>query len=213
MAATPANSLTLVSTGLADARLMSSKGNPDIHQFIHVVNKTTRWAAQWNKVDFDGTPEFGQRVSVTVPMIGELINGVMVVVEMPDIYTAQLLAIQVANGNTAIQTIDRNNLGNFLGPLFGWTNSLGHAMIQQVELEIGGQIVETFDGRLLEILDELNETTESAIAKNFMIKRTANGYTIKEATVLSPVNQHALRQVPVNARAVSEDINRRGIII
>jgi hypothetical protein len=112
MAATPANSLTLVSTGLADARLMSTKGNPDIHQFIHVVNKTTRWAAQWNKVYFDGTPEFGQRVSVTVPMIGELINGVMVVVEMPDIYTPQLLAIQVANGNTAIQTIDRRHLEN-----------------------------------------------------------------------------------------------------
>lgn len=194
MAATPANSLTLVSTGLADARLMSTKGNPDIHQFIHVVNKTTRWAAQWNKVDFDGTPEFGQRVSVTVPMIGELINGVMVVVEMPDIYTPQLLAIQVANGDTSIQTIDRNNLGNFLGPLFGWTNSLGHALIQQVELEIGGQIVETFDGRLLEILDELNETTESALAKNFMIKRTPNGFT--NTTYLTPIPTKVYIPIP-----------------
>jgi len=184
MAATPANSLSLVSTGLADARLMATKGNPDIHQFIHVVNKTTRWAAQWNKVEFDGTPEFGQRVSVTVPMIGELMNGVMVVVEMPDIYSQQLLAIQVANGTTGIQAIDPNNLGNFLGPLFGWTNSLGHALIQQIELEIGGEIVETLDGRLLEILDELNETTESALTKNYMIKRTAYGY--KSTTYLTP---------------------------
>jgi hypothetical protein len=194
MAATPANSLTLVSTGLADARLMATKGNPDIHQFIHVVNKTTRWAAQWNKVDFDGTPEFGQRVSVTVPMIGELINGVMVVVEMPDIYSQQLLAIQVANGNTNIQTIDRNNLGNFLGPLFGWTNCLGHALIQQIELEIGGQIVETLDGRLLEILDELNETTESAMAKNFMIKRTTNGY--RSTTYLTPIPTKVYIPIP-----------------
>lgn len=194
MAATPANSLTLVSTGLADARLMATKGNPDIHQFIHVVNKTTRWAAQWNKVEFDGTPEFGQRVSVTVPMIGELINGVMVVVEMPDIYSQQLLAIQVANGDTSIQTIDRNNLGNFLGPLFGWTNCLGHALIQQVELEIGGQIVETFDGRLLEILDELNETTESAMAKNFMIKRTTNGY--RSTTYLTPIPTKVYIPIP-----------------
>jgi hypothetical protein len=45
------------------------------------------------------------------------------------------------------------------------------------------------------------------------MQRTANGYTIKEATVLSPVNQHASKQVPVNVRAVTEDINRRGIII
>jgi len=184
MAATPANSLTLVSTGLADSRLMSPKGNPDIHQFVHVINKTTRWAAQWNKVDFDGTPEFGQRVSLTLPMIGELVNGVMIVVEMPDIYQTQLLAIQAANGNPNIKVIDPNNLGNFLGPLFGWTNCLGHALIQQIELEIGGEIVETLDGRLLEILDELNETTESALAKNFMIKRTAYGY--KNTTYLTP---------------------------
>jgi hypothetical protein len=45
------------------------------------------------------------------------------------------------------------------------------------------------------------------------MQRTAAGYTIKEATVLSPVNQHASRQIPVNVRAVTEDINRRGIII
>jgi hypothetical protein len=45
------------------------------------------------------------------------------------------------------------------------------------------------------------------------MQRTANGYTIKEATVLSPINQHASKQVPVSVRAVTEDINRRGIII
>lgn len=45
------------------------------------------------------------------------------------------------------------------------------------------------------------------------MQRTSSGYTIKEATVLSPVNQHASKQVPVSVRAVTEDINRRGIII
>jgi hypothetical protein len=45
------------------------------------------------------------------------------------------------------------------------------------------------------------------------MQRTANGYTIKEATVLSPINQHASKRVPVSVRAVTEDINRRGIII
>ena len=45
------------------------------------------------------------------------------------------------------------------------------------------------------------------------MQRTATGYTIKEATVLSPINQHASRRVSVNVRAVTEDINRRGITI
>jgi Major capsid protein N-terminus/Large eukaryotic DNA virus major capsid protein len=170
MSATPATSLTLVTTGLADAKLIST-GNPNLQQFLHVVKKTTRWAAQWCRVEFDGAPEFGQQVSLTVPTIAELINGLTIVVEMPDIYTPQLKAIQAAGGT------DLKNKGTFLGPLFGWTNSLGHALIQTITLEIGGAVVETLDSLLLEILDELHETAEAAATKNFMIKRTPYGFT------------------------------------
>lgn len=45
------------------------------------------------------------------------------------------------------------------------------------------------------------------------MQRTATGYSIKEAVVLSPINQHASRHVPVSAKALTEDINRRGITI
>jgi hypothetical protein len=44
------------------------------------------------------------------------------------------------------------------------------------------------------------------------LQRNANGYSIKDAVVLSPINQHASRRVPVNTTALTEDINRRGII-
>jgi len=188
MAATPANSLTLVSTGLADTRLQPPKGRPDINQFVKVLHKTTRYASQWNRVEFDGSVEFGQRVTVTVPRIGELVSGFMVVVEMPDIYTLQLAAIKAAGGTSL------TNRGNFLGPLFGWTNSLGHALIDTIQLEIGGAIVETLDGRLLEMLDELYETLESAQAKNAMIKRQANGYT--STTFLTPTNTKVYIPIP-----------------
>ena len=171
MAATPANSLTLVSSGLADARQQAERGNPDINQFVKVVRKTTRWAAQYNRVEFDGSPEFGTRVSLTLPRLGDLVSGVTIAVTMPDIYSAQLAAIKAAGGTSF------TDLSGFLGPIYGWTNSLGHALIQQIELEIGGAIVETLDSRLLEILDELHETVESAVAKNVMIKRKPNGYT------------------------------------
>ena len=177
MASTPAQSLTLISTGLADPRLQPTRGNPDAAQFVKVVRKTTRWAAQWNRVEFDGSPEFGQRVSMTLPRIGQLISGVTIAVTMPDIYTTQLHAI-LAAGGTSVQ-----NRGSFIGPLFGWTNSLGHALIQQIELEIGGAIVETLDSRLLEIMDELYEPLEGVLSKNRMIKRQPSGFN--ESTWLS----------------------------
>ena len=179
MSATPATSLTLISSGLQDARLQLPRGNPDINQFINVVRKTTRWAAQWNRIEFDGTPAFGQRVSLTLPRIGELITGFNLVVTMPDIYTVQNAARQAAaaDGNT------------FLGPTYGWTNSLGHSIIQRIELEIGGAIVEQFDSILLEILDELYETVDSSNAKNAMIARVPNGFgpTTFQGTATTPV--------------------------
>lgn len=173
MASTPAQSLRLISTGLADTRLQPPKGNPDANQFVNVVRKTTRWAAQMNRIEFDGVPEFGQRVSMTLPRIGQLVSGITIAVTMPDIYTTQLRAIQAAGGTSL------DDPGAFLGPLFGWTNSLGHALIQQIELEIGGTIVETLDSRLLEILDELNEPLESVLTKNRMICRAPNGFNAK----------------------------------
>ena len=187
MASTPANSLTLVSTGLADTRLMPVKGNPDVHQFIKVVRKTTRWAAIWERIDFDGSPEFGQRVSCTLPRKGELVSGINIVVKMPDIYTAQLNAIKASGGT------DLTSRGSFLGPTYGWTNSLGHALIQLVELEIGGAIVDSLDSRQLEVLDELYESIESVQAKNAMIKRAPNGFSSstwleeKQTTVYVPI--------------------------
>lgn len=170
MAATPATSLTLVSSGLADARQQPERGNPDINQFIKVVRKTTRWAAQFNRVEFDGTVEFGTRVSLTFPRLGELISGVTIALTMPDIFTPQLAAIKACGGTSF------TDLSGFLGPVYGWTNSLGHALIAQIDLEIGGTIVESYDSRALEIYDELYETLESSVAKNVMIKRAPRGF-------------------------------------
>lgn len=163
MASTPATSLTRISSGLQDTRLQPPKGNPNTEQFVKVLRKTTRWAAQWRRIEFDGSPEFGQRVSITLPRIAELVNGFMIVVTMPDILSSQLAA-QAAAGSS------------FLGPHFGWTNSLGHALIRNVELQIGGSIVEQFDGRLLEVLDELYEPLETLKAKNAMIARAPSGF-------------------------------------
>jgi hypothetical protein len=59
----------------------------------------------------------------------------------------------------------------------------------------------------------MNSNTSRPKTLFVQMQRTATGYTIKEATVLSPINQHASRHVSVNVRAVTEDINRRGITI
>jgi len=171
MASTPATSLTLVSSGLAESRLHPPYGRPEVSQFVSVIRKTTRWAAQQRRVNFDGAPAFGTKVSLTIPRIAELVGNLTLVVTLPDLLTPQLAAIRAAGGTSI------TDLSGFIGPFFGWTNAIGHAMINQIELEIGGAIVDRIDGRLLEVLDELYEPLEVLPAKNRMIQRNPTNYS------------------------------------
>ena len=160
----PATLLQVVCYGLQDSRLLTPRGQPNINHYVKLFKKTTRWAAQWIRVDFDGEPGLGKKNTCTIPRKGELLSQITVVVTMPDIATVQ------QNAKKACAP------GTFIGPTFGWTNSLGHALISRAEFDIGGANVDTFDGRFMEIYDELYESNQSVRSKNRMIHRIANGF-------------------------------------
>lgn len=161
-----ASLLSVVSNGVQDTRLLTPKGQPNINNYVKVFKKTTRWAAQWIRVDFDGSPDLGKKNTCTIPRKGELLSQVTLVVTMPDIATTQQNARNACTPETP-----------FIGPTFGWTNNLGHALINLVEFDIGGVNVDQFDGRFMEIYDELYESNESVRAKNRMLNRIPNGFT------------------------------------
>jgi hypothetical protein len=163
----PATLLSVVCYGLQDQFLQPPKGQPNLKNYVKVLKKTTRWASQLIRVDFDGDPGFGKRFTCTLPRKGELLTQITLVVTMPDIYTPQQRAIVAADAQPG---------STFLGPTYGWTNALGHAMINLVEFDIGGVNVDRMDGRFLEVYDELNESIPSVRAKNRMIQRIPNGF-------------------------------------
>ena len=160
----PATLLSIVCYGLQDTKLFKPRGQPDIKNYVKVNKKTTRWAAQWIRIDFDGQPAFGKKTTCTIPRKADLLTQLTLIVNMPDILTPQINA--------------KNSCppGSFLGPTFGWTNSLGHALINQLELDIGGVNVDKMDGQFLELYDELYESNQSVRSKNRMIKRIPYGF-------------------------------------
>jgi hypothetical protein len=172
----PATLLSVVCFGLQDTRLLTPRGQPDIKNYVKVLKKTTRWAAQWIRVDFDGQPNFGKRNSCTIPRKAELLSQITLVTTMPDIATPQINAQKACSPDKP-----------FIGPKFGWTNSLGHSLINLLEFDIGGVNVDTMDGRFLEVYDELYESGPTIRAKNRLINRVPNGF-----------NQSSLGQDPVN---------------
>jgi len=155
----------LLHSGIQDQRLLP-KGGPKIDAsfFIRVLVRAGRITTKWHRLDFQQKPAFGQTSYCELLTKGELITRLYLVAVLPDIYTPQKTAIDAAGTK-------------FVGPRFGWTNSIGHALIQSASIDIGGARVETLDSRLLEIHDEFDVPLEKVLNKNTMIGRLQDGFT------------------------------------
>jgi len=173
MSATPSSMLQVISSGLQDyERLNTPVGSPSVHFYKSVMRRRTRWASQWRRVEFDNLADFGKTAVVTLPILGELITRATLVVQFPDIYTPQ---IEARTANPAI-----------VGPSWAWTNSLGHAICSDVQMLIGDQIIDQFDSRSLEVLDELTTPIEHYDSTNQLISRDPSAFSDQE---LLQVNQ------------------------
>ena len=167
MASTPASMFHIVTTGLQDLeRLNAPKGNPTIRFYSAVFMRRSRWASQWRRVEFDNLADFGKKATVTLPQLGELITRVILVVNLPDLYTRQKAAAAAADFHEQL-----------IGPQWNWTNGIGHALCSSIELQIGDQVIDTVDSRLMEILDEQTNPVEHFDTTNTMIGRDPSAYT------------------------------------
>ena len=158
-----ASLVRLLHSGIQDERLLP-KISTDIQAYIRIHIRAGRMTTQWQRLDFQQSPQFNQTSSCRLLRKGELITRLYLITTMPDIYTPQSNAMNIATTN-------------FVGPRFGWTNSLGHALIASANVTIGGNNIETLDGRLLEVLDEFNTPLEKVLDVNAMIGRVQNGFT------------------------------------
>lgn len=158
--------LRIIHTGIQDERLLPPKGKPTISFFQKVFIKAGRFTTSWVRLDFDTQPNFGVNASITLPRQGHLITRLYLVTTMPDI-AARGLAAEAAATRAQKQ---------FLGPTFGWTNSLGHALVSNASVDIGGGRVEQINGQLMEILDEFNTPFEKVTSMNRILPRIQNGF-------------------------------------
>lgn len=170
MSATPATMLHVVAYGIQDQeRLNVARGNPSIDFYKSVLHRRTRWASQWKRVEFDNVADFGRTAMTTLPVNGELITRITLVVQLPDIYSPQINAINNFTGGSDTRFI--------VGPSWAWTNSVGHALCSDVQLLINDQKIDQFDSQLLEAIDETERPVEHLDSTNQLIARDPIGYS------------------------------------
>jgi hypothetical protein len=181
MASTPATMLNIISSGLEDiSRLNPTEGQPI--SFKTVIRQRTRWASQWRRVEFDNIADFGRTATVTLPILGELITRAVLVVVLPDIVTPQEEALQA--GKKLYPTDPANST---VYPAWSWTNSVGHALCSSISMSISNQAIDSFDSRLLEVIDEQHADFNHFDTTNFLIGR--------DPSLFNPLNYNSYKKI------------------
>ena len=139
--------MQLVAYGAQDVYLT---GNPQITFFKVVYRRHTNFACESIEQTFNGSVDFGRKVTATISRNGDLITNCWVEATLPELTTV--------SGSTT-----------------GYVNSVGHALLKEVELEIGGQRIDKHYSDWLEIWSELTVPAEKRDGYKVMVgKRDVN---------------------------------------
>lgn len=123
-------------------------GNPQITFFKVVYRRHTNFSMESIEQTFNGAAEFGKRVTCTVSRNGDLMHRVYLQVTVP--------------------ALDSNA---------SWVDWLGHALIKNVEVEIGGQRVDKHYGDWMHIWNELTQSAGKKAGYETMVGKTVSGQT------------------------------------
>lgn len=102
---------------------------------------------------FNGSADWGKKVTSTISRNGDLIHKTYLQVELPDV------TVPVPSSGT-------NG--------FRWLNWLGHIIVKTVELEIGGQRVDKHYSAWLHIWNELTQTAGHAVGYANMVGNSSD---------------------------------------
>lgn len=140
--------LQLVAYGAQDAYIT---GNPHITFWKVLYKRHTNFAMEAFRVNFTGAPIYGQRVVAVVNRNADLIWKTYVEITLPDT------------------------------GLVNWTEGgqrrLGYLMLQQVEIEIGGQIIDRHYGEWMYLWETLTADFDTSLKLDTMVGGQYTGQT------------------------------------
>ena len=129
-------------------------GNPQITFFKTIFKKHTHFAIEATQQSIDGRPDFGQQIEVTIDRKGDLIKDIILEILLPALPTG-----------------------------YFWTNGIGNVLVQQVDLEIGGQLIDRHYSEWLDIWNQLTINASKIGSYNAMVCNKSVTGTITNATL------------------------------
>lgn len=156
--------MQLVSYGAQDIYI---SGNPQITFWKILYKRHTNFAVESIEVTFNGQADFNKRVTAVINRNADLMYKTYLQVVLPQI--------------TLGQSSSPTGLTN-AGAGFRWLNYIGHRLIKQVEVEIGGQRIDRQYGDWMQIWTQLTVDAGNIKALDAIIGNTHDLVLTKRST-------------------------------
>jgi hypothetical protein len=145
--------MQLVSYGAQDIYI---SGNPQITFWKVLYKRHTNFAMEAIEVTFNGQADFGRRVTAVISRNADLMYRTYIQVTLPQ--------ITLADPNVR----------------FRWLNYVGHRLIKQVEIEIGGSRIDRQYGDWMQIWTQLTQPTGTQQSFDDMVGNSADLVLLKD---------------------------------
>lgn len=129
---------------------------PQITLFKMQYRRHVHFAMDTHPIEFSGSVNFGQRFTCTIPMKGDLLTHLVLNLNLPNLNP----------GATTLEDME-----------YFWVDSIGHLMIENVELEIGTQTIDQQTGMWMDNWTEFTQTEQKRYGFYDMIGKIGNGDT------------------------------------
>ena len=147
--------MQLVSYGAQDVYI---SGNPQITFWKILYKRHTNFAVESIEVTFNGQADFNRRVTAVINRNADLMYKTYVQVVLPQ--------VSAANGD------------------FRWLHYIGHRLIKQVEVEIGGQRIDRQYGDWMQIWTQLSQEAGTVRALDALIGQSPDLVLVKDSNGL-----------------------------
>lgn len=114
--------------------------DPSFTYFKAVYRKHTNFAIETIEEVFYNSGGFGKQARCVIPRRGDLVSNILLYIKLGSLNSEFMIS------------------NNYID--YGWVNSLGHALIKSVSIEIGGQRIDKQYGEWFEIWSELTLAEE-----------------------------------------------------
>ena len=153
--------IQLVSYGAQDIYI---SGNPQITFWKILYKRHTNFAMEAIEVTFNGQADFNKRVTAVINRNADLMFRTYVQVVLP-----------------SIDVSSSSQLGSSITS-FRWVNYVGHRLLKQVELEIGGQRIDRQYGDWMQIWTQLSTELGQVPALDSLVGNTHDLTLLKTST-------------------------------